>query len=124
MDREDLIVAILKETRDDVKEVIESSHVHRQETALWQNNTDHRLENIEVDLREHKEGVINNRHLISVNDEKLETIKALLEARLEELEAGKKAFKTISIKLSKIAGVCASLFGIFKLVEYIVSKFP
>ena len=112
MDREDLIVAILKETRDDVKEVIESSNVHRQETAVWQNDTDHRLENIEVDLREHKEGVINNRHLIQTQKEEFEKQIAAINDKLSV----KHLFKLVVSVASGIGVVSGAIYKVLELI--------
>lgn len=107
-DKDSLVVELLKESREQQKELLEASTKHREETSVWQVETSHRLENIEEDLREHKEGVIQNREAMKI-----------FNARLDALEAPKKAFKTITKMVGAIAGLCISILGIIKLIEYL-----
>lgn len=107
-DKMDIIEKLLEEVRKDVKEISKTSAKHREETFKWQIGTDGRLDRIEVDLREHKEGVINNRRLIK-----------LAEARLDVVEQPTKTrnaiVKTI-LKYGAVAGAIATickLFGLF-----------
>jgi len=110
MEKEDLIVGLLKETRDSQKELAENSVKHREESLVWQSNTDHRLENIEVDLREHKEGVVQNRETIQ-----------MFHQRLEELESPKKAFKKVTKVVIKYATgttvITSAIYGIIRLLS-------
>ena len=73
-DNNKIIQELLKEVRDDIKEVAKNANEHREQTAVWQATTSGRLELIEVDLREHKEGVINNRELIRISNKRLEIV--------------------------------------------------
>ena len=66
MDKEELIIELLKESREVQKELTGIIIDHREATHLWQNDTSHRLNDIEEDLRAHKEGVVNNRALIKL----------------------------------------------------------
>lgn len=77
-----LIYELLKEVREDQKDLAEKSARHREETTKWQLKTDSRMERIEVDLREHKEGVIQNRSSLDSH-----------RGRIEELEQPEKAKK-------------------------------
>ena len=74
MSKEDIIVDLLKELKADHKELSGKSSEHREETLSWQGQTSIRLEAIEKDLREHKEGVINNRALIKTANQRLELL--------------------------------------------------
>lgn len=118
-DKVDLIYDLLKEhksdtaefqkqVREDQKELKETSEKHKEETKSWQDDTSNRLDAIEKDLREHKEGVINNRKLLQIQDE-----------RLQLLEEPKKVFNTLKkwfVGLGAIAGAAvaiAKFFGLF-----------
>ncbi len=69
-----IILELLKEIREDHKELSRVSSSHREETLQWQAETSNRLEHIEIDLREHKEGVINNRKLLADSSKRLEIL--------------------------------------------------
>ena len=105
MKNEDLIIELLKESRELQKELSDVIISHREETHLWQNDTSHRLDAIELDLREHKEGVVNNRELIQFQ-----------EVRIEELEAPKKAFKTLFKYAAGLSTLVGLVYGITKLL--------
>jgi len=93
---EKMIYDLLKEVRDEQRDHAKLSSTHREETVKWQLQSDSRTERIEEDLREHKEGVIQNRASI-----------ATVKDRVEELEAPEKAKAYLRKKYMKWAGVIA-----------------
>lgn len=97
----EIILEILKEMREDQKELVDKSALHREETFKWQTEADVRLDRIEVDLREHKEGVIQNRSAL-----------AKFNIRLEELEQPKKAQEYVRKQYMKWSAVIATTLGI------------
>ncbi len=104
MSKEELIIELLKEQRELQKELSDVIIEHREETHLWQNDTSHRLDAIEIDLREHKEGVVNNRSLIKFQED-----------RLEALEAPKKAIKTLLKYAAGVSTLVGAIYGVIKL---------
>lgn len=96
-----VILELMKEMRDEQREHAKLSSTHREETVKWQVNTDARTERIEEDLREHKEGVIQNREAGVTRD-----------TRLDTLEAPEKAKAYLRKKYMKVAGVVAITLGI------------
>ena len=105
MDKEELIIELLKESREVQKELTGIIIDHREATHLWQNDTSHRLNDIEEDLRAHKEGVVNNRALIKFQED-----------RLEALEAPKKAVKTLLKYAAGISTLVGAIYGVIKLL--------
>ena len=114
MDKEELIIELLKESRELQKELSDVIIGHREETHLWQNDTSHRLDAIEIDLREHKEGVIQNRDSIKTYEERFNK-------RLEDLEAPKKAFKTLFKYAAGLSTLVGLVYGIMKLLRIVNS---
>ena len=105
MERDNLIVDLLKEVRDEQKKLIEKSNEHREETMRWQNIATSRLTNIEVDLREHKEGVIQNRKSIKIFDSRLESLEQPGKAKQFLYDHGMKTFKFITAAGAALAVV-------------------
>lgn len=81
--------------------MLDKSVEHREETLRWQAEADHRLSNIETDLREHKEGVIQNRKSLKIFD-----------VRLQILEEPKKAREYIFKKTMKWLGIVGGIVTI------------
>jgi len=65
---------LLREIKEEQKELSIKSSQHREDTTMWQLSCDSRMERIEVDLREHKEGVIQNREFLKLNRNRIETL--------------------------------------------------
>ena len=65
MDKTDLILDVLKELREDQKDHRKEMQEHQKESISWHAKAESRLSSIEEDLREHKEGVIQNRKSIA-----------------------------------------------------------
>jgi hypothetical protein len=101
MDNQEIIYDLLKEIREDQKDLAEKSSSHREETIRWQTEAGFRLGNIEVDLREHKEGVIQNREALE-----------LLHKRVEKLEEPTKVSKYLNKKIMKIGAVLILIIGV------------
>lgn len=70
----ELIILILNDVKRQQEELSKASNKHKEDTIIWQGETSSRLERIEVDLREHKEGVINNRSLLKTAEKRLELL--------------------------------------------------
>jgi hypothetical protein len=100
MDNQEIIYDLLKEIREDQKNQADKNNSHREETIKWQTEAGFRLSNIEVDLREHKEGVIQNRAAIE-----------LIDKRVEKLEEPYKAHKYLNKKVMKIGAVLVLIMG-------------
>ncbi len=94
---------MLKELKDDHKELSKTSSKHREETLQWQAETSARLNTIEIDLREHKEGVINNRKLIGTADKRLQI--------LEQPRIIVSSLKSILITSGKVIGAIVAIGG-------------
>lgn len=97
---------LLKEMREEQKKLVEKTNQHREETSIWQSKTSDRLETIEIDLREHKEGVIQNRSTLKVYNERL--------VKLEEPGKVKEFMYNHSMKIFKIvaaAGGAITVIG-------------
>lgn len=114
-----IIYDLLKEMRDEQRHHAEKSSLHREETLKWQAETNSRLENIEYDLREHKEGVINNRYLIKIQDERLEK----LENERKSKEIIKKEKERKFKKYMKYGGAISLSLGILSYVLKIFDIF-
>jgi len=76
-----IIVTLINDMRDEQKEHARNSATHREETIKWQAQNDSRTERIEVDLKEHKEGVIQNRSRIKICETDINKINQPLSAK-------------------------------------------
>ena len=108
----ELIVKMIEDMRDEQREHAKNSASHREETIKWQVQTDARTERIEHDLREHKEGVIQNRGAIKVFDERLDLLEKPGEAKKYLYKKYMKVGGVISITLT-IMVAAAKLAGLF-----------
>lgn len=106
MEHDKLMYDLLKEVRDEQKKLVEKSNEHKEETMKWQNFASSRLTNIEVDLREHKEGVIQNRTAIQMFSERLETLEQPGKVKAFMYDHGMKTFKFITA-----AGAAMAILG-------------
>lgn len=97
---------LLKEMKDEQKKLIEKSSEHREETLKWQASASSRLDNIEVDLREHKEGVIQNRESMKIFDKRLNKIEEPSKVRSFLYKYGMSTFKFVSA-----AGAALAVIG-------------
>lgn len=91
-----LIYDLLKEIREDQKTLTEKSSLHREETLKWQMVNDSRMERIEVDLREHKEGVIQNRKFLKSNNIRIDKLEQPEKAKKYLYKRWMSAFKLIA----------------------------
>lgn len=107
---DELMLQLIKDMRDEQREHAKNSAAHREETVKWQAQTDARTERIEVDLREHKEGVIQNRGSIKINDDRLEALEKPVHAKEYLRKKYMKVAGVISITLGIVAGI-AKLAG-------------
>ena len=108
----EIMLELMKEMRDDQKELVKSSAAHRADTMKWQIQADNRMGRIEVDLRDHKEGVIQNRTSVKLNNERLN---ALEEPNKVKKYLYKKYMKwggAIGLTLTILGGI-AKFFGWF-----------
>ena len=108
MKNEELIIEIIKEIKVDTKENAKSLAEHREDSLIWKNKTDFRLEKIEIDLREHKEGVVNNRHLIKKASDRLN--------KLEEPSKARKYGYKVMIGIGAVAAAIYAVLRLFGLV--------
>jgi hypothetical protein len=104
MEDSKLILEALKSLRDDQKEHRKEMQDHQKETVTWHAKAEARLGNIEDDLREHKEGVIQNRKSV-----------AYLEARTAKLEQPL-TVKTVAKWIVSVGAVAGAIITIMKLV--------
>jgi hypothetical protein len=81
MDKADLVLDVLKELREDQKDHRKEMQEHQKESINWHAKAESRLSNIEEDLREHKEGVIQNRKSISNLDKRASKLEQPLTVR-------------------------------------------
>ena len=82
--------------REEQKKLLEKTNEHREDTAKWQYETSSRLELIEKDLREHKEGVIQNRSALKINNERLNKLEEPGKVKSFIYDHGMKIFKFIA----------------------------
>lgn len=108
----DLIIDLMKDMRDESRKHANKSAAHCEESRIWQVNTANRLENIEKDLREHKEGVIQNRETMGIFDKRLEFLEAPIEAKKYLYKKYMKIGGIISITLTIIVAA-AKIAGLF-----------
>ena len=108
----ELILQLIKEMRDEQREHAKNSSIHREETVKWQANTDSRTERIEIDLRDHKEGVIQNRGIIKIMDERIDALEKPVEVKKYLYKKYMKVGGVISLTLA-IAVAIAKLAGLF-----------
>lgn len=101
---DNIIYDLLKEVRDEQKKILEKQAEHKEETAKWQSSTSERLANIEVDLREHKEGVIQNRFTLKAYNERL--------VKLEEPGKVKEFMYNHSMKIFKLIAATGGALAI------------
>lgn len=104
-----VIYELLKEVREEQKAVREEQQEHREEALKWQSEASGRLDRIEVDLRDHKEGVVQNRTSIKIFDR-----------RLQQLEEPRKAreylFKKTMKWLALFGGIVTIASGVTKVL--------
>lgn len=109
-----VIYDLLKEVRDEQKNLSEKNQEHREEALNWQSEASNRLLNIEEDLREHKEGVIQNRGAINLLSDKMQEIIKRLTVRIEALEEPKKIREFLTkryVKFSAFLAATATIAG-------------
>jgi len=103
MEDSKVILEAVKALRGDQKEHREEMIEHQRETIEWHAKAESRLENIEDDLREHKEGVIQNRSLISD-----------IEKRTTEIERPV-TFKAVAKNIGMVGIIISCMLGALKL---------
>lgn len=108
----ELMLELMKEMREEQKEHAKNSSLHREETVKWQAQADARTERIEVDLREHKEGVIQNRAVLASNMVRIEALERPVAAKKYLYKKYMKIGGAISITLTIVGGI-AKLAGLF-----------
>ena len=105
-DREnDLIIDLMKDMRNESRKHASNSAKHCEESKIWQIKTAGRLENIEVDLKEHKEGVIQNRETLGIFSARLELLEAPTKAKQYLYKKYMKVGGVVSLTISIIAGI-------------------
>lgn len=92
---------------DNLKEHIKSDDEQFQKISTHLTEQTQILGRMEVDLREHKEGVIQNREVLSRHSKKIE--------QLENPKKAKEYIKSYIIDVSKIGGAILTLAAIWKL---------
>lgn len=102
-----LIADMIKNIEQRIEENNKENQKYREKSLEWKYNTSHRLEAIEKDLREHKEGVIQNRRALKEVNNKITEIETPAKSRAY-------IYKTI-ITTGKVVGGLITIFGIFKL---------
>ena len=107
MEDSKLILEVLNNLRGDQKEHRDEMIEHQRETIEWHAKAESRLENIEEDLREHKEGVVQNRGQISG-----------IEKRTTELERPM-TVKTVVKGIGMVGIIISCMIGALKLAVYI-----
>lgn len=102
-----IILEAIKALRGDQKDHRDEMLEHQRETIEWHAKAESRLENIEDDLREHKEGVVQNRaNILGV------------EKRTTELERPI-TFKTIAKNVGMIGVIISCMLGALKLATFL-----
>lgn len=109
-EKTNLIYDLLKEVREDQKDLKETSYEHRLETKDWQSKTDQRMQRIEEDLKYHikRTDVLEDLHMsnegkIGANSE-----------RISELEEPKKVLSLIKKWIIGAGAIAGALFAIAK----------
>jgi hypothetical protein len=111
MSREsELMLELMKDMRDEQREHAKLSSAHREETVKWQTQSDARTGRIEEDLREHKEGVIQNRDAGVVRDGRLDTLEEPVKAKAYLRKKYMKIAGVVAITVSIAAGL-GKIFG-------------
>ena len=100
----EMILEVLKSLRDDQKEHRKEMQEHQKETVGWHARAESRLGNIEDDLREHKEGVIQNRKNV-----------AAIEKRTSKLEQPL-SVRAVAKWIVSVGAVAGAIVTIIKLV--------
>lgn len=108
-DKNELIYEMLKELRQEQREHQKEMHEHQQESLKWHASTDHRLENLEEDMRRHIEGVMQNRDSVSILRKRVDV--------LEKPLAVKEVIKNIAI----LGAAAGSILTIVKLIEQLLN---
>ena len=109
---DDLMIQLMKEMRDEQRDHAKNSSTHREETVKWQVQADARTERIEHDLREHKEGVIQNRSVINSQDVRIVSLEKPVEAKKYLHKKYMKIGGVLSVTITIVLGL-AKLFGLF-----------
>ena len=104
-DKTDIVIELVKGLRDDAREHRTEMRDHQKESKNWHLHTNDRLTAIEIDLREHKEGVIQNRSVIT------KVVK-----RLDVVEEPSKVISVLKKWLLGAAAVAAAIITISKLM--------
>ena len=63
-----MLYDLIKEVKKDIGDMAQKNNEHREETIKWNAEASYRLCNIEEDLRDHKEGVVQNREVLKKQD--------------------------------------------------------
>lgn len=91
-----LVIDLLRQLAEDQKDLIAKTNKHREETIMWRSQSDNRTNRMEIDLREHKEGVIQNRKAMKIFSERLEIVEQPGKAKAWLYDHGMKILKFIA----------------------------
>ncbi len=105
--QEKLILEVLRDLKEESKEASKMRTVHREDSLTWQAETSERLQAIEIDLREHKEGVIQNRASMKIFNERL--------VKIEEPVKSRAYLWSLILKIGTLAGVIAAIVKLYSL---------
>jgi len=105
MSDDNLMLEFLKDMRDEQREHAKLSSSHREETVKWQTQSDARTVRIEEDLREHKEGVIQNRSALEVVEERVDKLEEPVKAKAYLRKKYMLSAGVIAITVSILAGL-------------------
>lgn len=100
-----LVLDMLNKLSEDQKDLIRKTSEYREETIVWRSQADSRTDRIEIDLREHKEGVIQNRKAMKLFNNRLEIIEEPGKAKAFLYEHGMKTLKFIAALGAAVAVV-------------------
>lgn len=101
-----LVLDLLRQLSEDQKDLIKKTTKYREETIAWRGQSDSRTSRIEDDLREHKEGVIQNRKTLKIFNERLDKVEEPGKAKAWLYAHGMGIFKFITA-----AGAAVAIIG-------------
>lgn len=107
MDKQDIMLQLIQEVREDQKEIKATALLHRAETFEWQSKTDGRMGRIEVDLKEHIR-----------RTEILEDLHGDNKARIEELEKPYTFLSNTKKIVLTLGAISGAIYTIIKFIEY------
>ena len=107
-DKTELIYEMLKELRQEQRDHRDEMQEHQKESLKWHASTDNRLTNLEEDMREHIEGVQQNRASVGAITKRVDVLERPL------------TIKDMAKRIAILGTTAGSILAIVKLIEHFI----